>query len=260
MHPLMPRWGSTPGADAAAVERAYKRLIKQHHPDRAGRRCAAARRKSTAPIASCAAGRGGSDAARVQRGHSLGARAAGAGRSPRLVAARDRQPRCCVTARCAPLSRPLHGRGRRGPPASARAAADAPPAIRWTSRCTSAPIDGAVASAAPVAGRSDEMALAERQPRLPPSAPRRARASRQLDRCAAFDDAVVQLQDRDPLRDRGPFSAARGDRAAMERGVGAVGRLSGDRRPARPDPAAGRAGAGAELEPRRRASAAPSSD
>ena len=27
----------------------------------------------------------------------------------------------------------------------------------------------------------------------------------QLDRCAAFDDAVVQLQDRDPLRDQGPF-------------------------------------------------------
>jgi hypothetical protein len=28
----------------------------------------------------------------------------------------------------------------------------------------------------------------------------------QLDRCAAFDDAVVQLEDRDPLRDQGPFS------------------------------------------------------
>jgi hypothetical protein len=28
----------------------------------------------------------------------------------------------------------------------------------------------------------------------------------QLDRCAAFDDAVIQLQDRDPLRDQGPFS------------------------------------------------------
>ena len=27
----------------------------------------------------------------------------------------------------------------------------------------------------------------------------------QLDRCAAFDDAVVQLEDRDPLRDQGPF-------------------------------------------------------
>ena len=27
-----------------------------------------------------------------------------------------------------------------------------------------------------------------------------------FDRCAAFDDAVVSLQDRDPLRDQGPFS------------------------------------------------------
>jgi hypothetical protein len=27
-----------------------------------------------------------------------------------------------------------------------------------------------------------------------------------LDRCAAFDDAVVGLQDRDPLRDGGPFA------------------------------------------------------
>jgi hypothetical protein len=27
-----------------------------------------------------------------------------------------------------------------------------------------------------------------------------------LDRCAAFDDAVVGLQDRDPLRDAGPFA------------------------------------------------------
>jgi hypothetical protein len=30
--------------------------------------------------------------------------------------------------------------------------------------------------------------------------------TRLLDRCAAFDDAVVGLQDRDPLRDRGPFA------------------------------------------------------
>ena len=28
----------------------------------------------------------------------------------------------------------------------------------------------------------------------------------QLDRCAAFDDAVVQLQNRDPMWDAGPFS------------------------------------------------------
>ena len=28
--------GLEPGADPAAIERAYKRLIKQHHPDREG--------------------------------------------------------------------------------------------------------------------------------------------------------------------------------------------------------------------------------
>jgi len=27
-----------------------------------------------------------------------------------------------------------------------------------------------------------------------------------LDRCAAFDDAVIGLEDRDPLRDEGPFA------------------------------------------------------
>ena len=32
----MPRWGSSPAPTATAVERAYKRLIKQHHPDREG--------------------------------------------------------------------------------------------------------------------------------------------------------------------------------------------------------------------------------
>lgn len=31
-------------------------------------------------------------------------------------------------------------------------------------------------------------------------------STRLLDRCAAFDDAVIGLQDRDPLRDRGPFA------------------------------------------------------
>jgi hypothetical protein len=30
--------------------------------------------------------------------------------------------------------------------------------------------------------------------------------TRLLDRCAAFDDAVIGLQDRDPLRDEGPFA------------------------------------------------------
>ena len=56
-----------------------------------------------------------------------------------------------------------------------------------------------------IARGRDEMALASasrdchHELRLRP-------ALAKLDRCAAFDDAVVQLQDRDPLRDQGPFS------------------------------------------------------
>jgi hypothetical protein len=68
-----------------------------------------------------------------------------------------------------------------------------------------AEIDGAALQALQLARTKDEMALASAsrdchhllrsQPTL-----------LQLDRCAAFDDAVVQLEDRDPLRDQGPFS------------------------------------------------------
>ena len=63
----------------------------------------------------------------------------------------------------------------------------------------------AVQRAQYLARTRDEMALASasrdchHQLRIDPSL-------LQLDRCVAFDDAVVQLQDRDPLRDQGPFS------------------------------------------------------
>ena len=46
--------GLPPGADAAAIEQAYKRLIKQHHPDREGGDSSRAAR-STGPTASFAA-------------------------------------------------------------------------------------------------------------------------------------------------------------------------------------------------------------
>src|SRR6185312_17119320 len=66
-------------------------------------------------------------------------------------------------------------------------------------------IDKSVGEAVRLSRTSDEMALASasrdchHQLRLQPSLAA-------LDRCAAFDDAVVLLQDRDPLRDQGPFS------------------------------------------------------
>jgi hypothetical protein len=68
-----------------------------------------------------------------------------------------------------------------------------------------AAIDTAARDALHLARTRDEMALASASRdchhllRSDPSL-------LQLDRCAAFDDAVVQLQDRDPLRDQGPFS------------------------------------------------------
>ena len=46
----------------------------------------------------------------------------------------------------------------------------------------------------------------------------------QFDRCAAFDDAVVQLQNRDPLRDQGPFSEI----AVTSRQMSAASTLSDD--------------------------------
>jgi hypothetical protein len=66
-------------------------------------------------------------------------------------------------------------------------------------------IENAVREAVRLARNSDEMALASFS-RDCHHALRSEPSIAQLDRCAAFDDAVVQLQDRDPLRDQGPFS------------------------------------------------------
>jgi hypothetical protein len=66
-------------------------------------------------------------------------------------------------------------------------------------------INRSVGAAVRLSRTADEMALSgasrdcHRRLRLEPSLAA-------LDGCAAFDDAVVLLQDRDPLRDQGPFS------------------------------------------------------
>jgi hypothetical protein len=66
-------------------------------------------------------------------------------------------------------------------------------------------IDRAMRDAAHIARAKDEMALAsasrdcQRGFRDNPSVA-------QLDRCAAFDDAAVVIENRDPLRDEGPFA------------------------------------------------------
>ena len=68
-----------------------------------------------------------------------------------------------------------------------------------------AAVSSAVRHAVAMLGKRDDLALlsasrdCHRTLRLEPSVT-------QLDRCAAFDDAIVQLQDHDPMWDEGPFS------------------------------------------------------
>jgi len=191
--------GLEPGADAAAIEQAYKRLIKQHHPDREGGdstraaeinrayhelrggkaandplqfndNLAGRRKRARWPVALLAvlAAAGGFLVGTVPRG-SFGLSSAG----PRLPAHRA----ATVPAAPDPVAGQLH-------------------------ICE---IDAAVNDAVRLNRVKDEPALAsasrecERRFRDNPG-------TRMLDRCAAFDDAVVGLEDRDPLRDGGPFA------------------------------------------------------
>jgi curved DNA-binding protein CbpA len=191
--------GLEPDADSAEIERAYKRLIKQHHPDRQGgdpKRAAEINRayhelrgepKLKEPLdfhedwqleqrkahgwlfASLLLGGvvlvlllSQSDLTPMARGNAAEAGRALAQHKVSLAE---------------PMDQPLHV----------------------------PEIDASAREALRISRSRDEMALANasgdchRSLRSKPSL-------LQLDRCAAFDDAVVQLEDRDPLRDQGPFS------------------------------------------------------
>ena len=84
-------------------------------------------------------------------------------------------------------------------------------------------VSAGVRQAQELSARGDELALTEAS-RACHAQLRRAPGLALLDRCAAFDDAVVLLQDRDPLRDRGPFS----ELAVTGRQMSSATLLSGD--------------------------------
>ena len=188
--------GLEPGADSAAVERAYKRLIKQHHPDRDGgdaRRAAEinrAYRELRAPsIKNALELHEHPDERRRRSGWSLVALLLAGAVATLLFVMGPAQQWWPADSPRAPIGETA---------AAARVDAMDQPLNRSA-------IDNAVHDALQTARTRDEMALAAASQachhRL------RTRPSLvELDRCAAFDDAVVQLQDRDPLRDRGPFS------------------------------------------------------
>lgn len=193
--------GLEPGADATAIEQAYKRLIKEHHPDREGGdgtraaeiihayralrggkalvdplqfvQHAELRRRSRWPFAALLAAAG------------LAALTVAAG--PSVPLPKDMWPAVVDV----PVTRPAAA-------ASLHEAMD--------DELHGAAIDGAVAEAVRLHRTKDEMALAGTS-RNCHHRFRESPTIALLDRCAAFDDAVIGLQDRDPLRDGGPFSA-----------------------------------------------------
>ena len=192
--------GLDPGADTAAVETAYRRLIKQHHPDREGGDSSRAAEIIRA-YREIRGGRAASDplqfnedfaAVRKRPRWPLAALIAGAAIGALLFAMGPSVPLTPGTW-AATRNLPAHSApdAALGKPMEVALHVDA--------------IDHAVREAIGLYRTKDEMALADasrecqRRFRSQPS-------TRLLDRCAAFDDAVVGLQDRDPLRDRGPFA------------------------------------------------------
>jgi hypothetical protein len=193
--------GLEPGADSTAIEQAYKRLIKEHHPDREGgdaRRAAELNRayrelRGTRDLKDpLELNEEWAEEARGSR-HGWPAFAAMvvAGAAGLLLLAGPLGPSADAWR-----SPALHRFGEMHDQAGVADPMDQPLHV--------SAIAAAARRARYLAQTRDEMALASasrdchHELRNDPSLLK-------LDRCAAFDDAVVQLQDRDPLRDQGPF-------------------------------------------------------
>jgi hypothetical protein len=193
--------GLDPSADSAEIEQAYRRLIKQHHPDREGGDASRAAEINRAyrelrvtrhlkePLEI-------NDAWPITPSH---------GRGWMFFALFLALAAIGVLALQGPLA-PLT-QGLASPslerPGMVKANRGAPDLMDEPLHL--AAIDGAARDALQLSRSRDEMALANASRDCHHSL-RSNPSMIQLDRCAAFDDAVVQLQDRDPLRDQGPFS------------------------------------------------------
>ena len=220
--------GLQPGADRAAVEQAYRELIKRYHPDRSGGDAARAAEINRAyfelrqPPASPArtaprpGGRRRRRRSRRRRGNALwpvlliAAGTLAIIERERLAAALPRWVASLESLQAAPLA----GGGSRAATID-RAALDGP--------LDETAIARSIELAIRLAGRGDEEALANRSR----DCHRRMRADpdlEQLDRCAAFDDAVASIDGRDAMNESGAFSAS----AITARQMTAASRLSSD--------------------------------
>lgn len=191
--------GLEPGAEWAAIERAYRQLIKQHHPDRAGGDVGRASEINRAY--------------RDLRTQFAQRDSLEFNHAPPTVAADQPWRRMAfaigglIVLGLLLAANMLSGDRRRGPSpilSSSPAAALAGGADPIGEPLHSDLINASVSQALALSRSSDEMAMAaasrDCHHRL-----RTAPDVAELDRCAAFDLAVVALEDRDPLRDQGPF-------------------------------------------------------
>ena len=229
--------GLKPGADGAAVEQAYKKLIKKYHPDRKGGDGARAAeinqayftlRKSVEQLPQ--------RDAPVDIGEALYAR-----RAARVHQSHRRRRRKRVwpfvvglvlliaallfrdsiedfAARWWAQAVEIVEPPRRTSPPSPVA-----PSVSLASPLESSAIADAVRLARRLVTSKDRDAAIEasrachREMRAQPSL-------RNLDRCAAFDDAVLEIVKLDPIREEGPFSAS----AVTARQMGAATLLTSD--------------------------------
>ena len=195
--------GLDPGADAAEIEQAYKRLIKQHHPDRSGGDAARAA-EITGAYRELRAMKNLRDPLHLNA-DEFGPRRAG--RAWLLLALLLAVASLFLVLAQGPLAPAFQDYAW---PAAARPKPEGNgQRVARTDPMEQALHEAQIADAARAADllnrTKDEMSRASvsrdchRSLRREPSIAR-------LDRCAAFDAAVIELQDRDPLRDQGPFS------------------------------------------------------
>ncbi|MEO7634331.1 MAG: J domain-containing protein [Sphingomicrobium sp.] len=186
--------GLEPGADRESVERAYRELIKHHHPDRAGGNAARAA-EIIGAYRELRRDRPRDDLVFHDADGTARPRFGGWWMAVAIALAAASLGLLFVMGQDTPLIRTAE---RLAPALGARAAEP------MRAPLAASDIDAGVREAVRIARSGDEMELTSTS-RACHDRLRAAPSVALLDRCAAFDDAVVKLQDRDPLRDRGRF-------------------------------------------------------
>lgn len=189
--------GLEPGADGADIERAYKKLIKEHHPDRPGGDSVRAQELNRAYRELRASHRLKDD---FSLHPQFPARRVGWSRTIwAAVLLMILGSAATILSLLSPTEIPSFGKVRLG-------VEGAPKRIDIMDQpLNEAAINEAALEAVQLSRTNDEMALG-RASRDCQRQLRQSRTIAQFDRCAAFDNAVILLQDRDPLRDKGTFS------------------------------------------------------